>query len=244
MRICLLTGGGYPYRRDALGGWCRTLVEGLAGSASTCVTVTDREPPAAPAYPLPGNVDSARAVALPRDDAAARRARDEHATAAAALLCRGLLGDEPATTCSPTGCADSPALAAAATPERRWPPCRWPTCCWTPGGPGRLADAGELPLPRLSLRDARTAATLLRHAARRAGRPLPEADLVHCVGGTTPLLAALAGRWRSGRRCCSPRPGRRWPGYGPARSGCRPRSARCCAGSAARWPAPGTPRPA
>jgi glycosyltransferase involved in cell wall biosynthesis len=28
--------------------------------------------------------------------------------------------------------------------------------------------------------------------------PVPKADLVHCVGGTTPLLAALAGRWRNG----------------------------------------------
>jgi glycosyltransferase involved in cell wall biosynthesis len=48
------------------------------------------------------------------------------------------------------------------------------------------------------VRDARTAATLLRHAARALAVRPPAADLVHCVGGTTPLLAALAGRWRDG----------------------------------------------
>ena len=59
MRICLLTGGGYPYRRDALGGWCRTLVDGLRRFTFDLLTVTDREPPAAPAYPLPPTSASA-----------------------------------------------------------------------------------------------------------------------------------------------------------------------------------------
>ena len=53
MRVCLLTGGGYPYRRDALSGWCRTLVEGLDRFRFDLLTVTDREPPGGPAYPLP-----------------------------------------------------------------------------------------------------------------------------------------------------------------------------------------------
>ena len=53
MRVCLLTGGGYPYRRDALGGWCRTLVEGLPDITFDLLTVTDREPTAATAYALP-----------------------------------------------------------------------------------------------------------------------------------------------------------------------------------------------
>ncbi|MDY7088872.1 MAG: DUF3492 domain-containing protein, partial [Actinomycetota bacterium] len=66
-RICLLTGGGYPYRRDALSGWCRTLVEGLRRFRFELLTVTDREPPAVPAYPLPLNVGSARAVAIGRN---------------------------------------------------------------------------------------------------------------------------------------------------------------------------------
>ena len=62
---------------------------------------------------------------------------------------------------------------------------------------GRTAG-DRLSLPRLSVRDARTAATLLRHATRALAVPPPQADLVHCVGGTTPLLAALAGHWRTG----------------------------------------------
>ena len=206
LRICLLTGGGYPYRRDALGGWCRTVVEGLAGIRFDLVTVTDREPPAAPAYRLPGNVASVRAVALGRDasgrDDRRRAAPDDAATAAALLLCRGLLGEQ------------DNADAMVADGLRR-------LACETANGGGvrrpellagvPLADvlqdawrtgravAGDdrLPLPRLSVRDARTAAALLRHATRALAVPPPNADLIHCVGGTTPLLAALAGHWRN-----------------------------------------------
>src|SRR4051812_13709766 len=93
MRICLLTGGGYPFRRDALGGWCRTLVDGLARFRFDLVTVTAREPPGGPAYALLAHVSSARAVALPRETPR-REGRDEHATAAAALLCRGLVTEQ------------------------------------------------------------------------------------------------------------------------------------------------------
>jgi polysaccharide biosynthesis protein PelF len=53
-------------------------------------------------------------------------------------------------------------------------------------------------LPRLSMRDAKTAATLLRHALGAFAVPIPEAGLLHCVGGTTALLTALAARWRTG----------------------------------------------
>ncbi len=92
-RICLLTGGGYPYRRDALSGWCRTLVEGLRRFRFDLLTVTDREPPSAPAYPLPLNVGSARALQIGRDSGRDRRRGDhnEAGRGAAALLCRGLL---------------------------------------------------------------------------------------------------------------------------------------------------------
>src|SRR4029453_16003807 len=72
-RVCLLTGGGYPYRRDALSGWCRTLVGGLRRFRFDLLTVTDREPPSAPAYPLPLNVGSAQAVQIGRDAPRERR---------------------------------------------------------------------------------------------------------------------------------------------------------------------------
>jgi glycosyltransferase involved in cell wall biosynthesis len=201
-RICLLTGGGYPYRRDALGGWCRTLVEGLRRFRFELLTVTDRELPSAPAYPLPFNVGSAHAAALGRDPGRAERRRGpvpDGAAEAAALLCRGLLDAEtPITTLFADGLrritglcppgADTDPLAALPLTDALQEAWRH-----------RQAQAADgTPLPRLSVRDARTAATLLRHAMRAVTVPVPEVELVHCVGGTTPLLAALAGRWRTG----------------------------------------------
>jgi hypothetical protein len=92
-RVCLLTGGGYPFRRDALSGWCRTLVEGLRRFGFDLLTVTDRETPSATAYPLPLNVRSAKAVQVGREPARERRRGDHNETGrgAAHLLCRGLL---------------------------------------------------------------------------------------------------------------------------------------------------------
>jgi len=194
MRICLLTGGGYPYRRDALGGWCRTLVEGLDRFAFDLLTVTDREPPAVPAYPLPRNVTSARAV-LVAPAGKSRGGADPDGKAAAVLLCRGLLGEqEQADQMFVEGLRR---LALFAEPPLAGVPLADLLLdAWRAGR--AVTSADRLPLPRLSVRDARTAATLLRHAARVLSVPVPAADVVHCVGGTTPLLAALAGRWRHG----------------------------------------------
>ncbi len=195
----MLTGGGYPYRRDALSGWCRTLVEGLRRFRFELLTVTDREPPSAPAYPLPLNVGSSRAVAIGGRDVAKndrsesrnernerRRTEAELGKEAAGLICRGLVGgmDDAEQTF-----ADGLRRVAGHPPVLSSLP---------------LADAlleawrtGDS-LPRLSMRDARTAATLLRHALGAVAVDVPEADLVHCIGGTTPLLTALGGRWRQG----------------------------------------------
>jgi glycosyltransferase involved in cell wall biosynthesis len=188
MRICLLTGGGYPYRRDALGGWCRTLVDGLRHVTFELLSVTDREPPAAPAYPLPMHVTSARAVLIrPAPEARRRGPADRDATAAAAMLCQGLMDE---TDSFAHGLRQLALLPDA--PLSRVPLAELLLEAW------RTGPADHRPLPRLSPRDARTAATLLHHAARVLAVPVPAADLVHCVGGTTPLLAALAGRWRNG----------------------------------------------
>ena len=200
MRICLLTGGGYPYRRDALGGWCRTVVEGLPEVTFDLMTIVDRESPGVPAYPLPANVASARAVAPARDER--RRSLfgggGNAATAAAVLLCRGLLGEQDnadgmfadglrrLAEPSATGGSTLAEVALADVLLDAWRTGR------------QLTAEDRLPLPRLSMRDARTAATLLRHAIRALSVRPPEADLVHCVGGTTPLLSALAGRWLHG----------------------------------------------
>jgi glycosyltransferase involved in cell wall biosynthesis len=200
-RICLLTGGGYPYRRDALSGWCRTLVEGLRRFRFELLTVTDREPPSAPAYPLPLNVGSARAVAIGREARRAERRRGADAEAvqrAAGLLSRGILG----------GAEQSDELFAQGLRQIAEPAIRHPGIvaglpladalqqAWRTGE--AVAGTDQVPLPRLSTRDARTAATLLKHALGALSVEVPDADLVHCVGGTTPLLSALGGRWRSG----------------------------------------------
>ncbi|WP_430783961.1 DUF3492 domain-containing protein [Actinoplanes sp. G11-F43] len=227
-RICLLTGGGYPYRRDALGGWCRTLVEGLRRFRFELLTVTDREQPSAPAYPLPLHVVSARAVALGRDPNRADRRRGgstpDGADEAAALLCQGLLGDGQGPRADTPGLPSGPGgrLSADTSGTARFTeglrritglcPADGTEVDAEPLAALPLAEAlleawrqhqagdpdGRTTLPRLSVRDARTAATLLRHALRATAVPLPDVDLVHCVGGTTPLLAALGGRWRTG----------------------------------------------
>ncbi|MET0423990.1 MAG: DUF3492 domain-containing protein, partial [Actinoplanes sp.] len=196
-RVCLLTGGGYPYRRDALSGWCRTLVEGLRQFRFDLLTVTDREPPASPAYPLPLNVSSTLAVAYGRDPGRTERLRHgakERAATATGLLCTGLFG-EAGTFADGlrqvSGLLDEGAATAAGLPLAEALLDAWKT--------GRTGfEPGDPPIPRLTVRDARTAATLLRHALGALAVPLPETDLVHCVGGTTPLLTALGGRWRTG----------------------------------------------
>jgi glycosyltransferase involved in cell wall biosynthesis len=197
MRICLLTGGGYPYRRDALGGWCRTVVEGLDRVTFELLTVTDREPPPVPAYPLPRNVASARAIAPGRDERR-RGETNDAATAAAVLLCRGLLGEQDhADTIFAEGLRRLADLTLTdVAPLGAVPLADVLLDAWRAGR--SVAGSDRLPLPRLSVRDARTAATLLRHAARMLSVRPPDADLVHCVGGTTPLLAALAGHWGTG----------------------------------------------
>ncbi|AGL20412.1 DUF3492 domain-containing protein [Actinoplanes sp. N902-109] len=189
MRVCLITGGGYPFRRDALGGWCRALVDGLTEYRFDLVTVCDREPPRTPAYRLPAHVGSARVHPLPETHKEPRRGTS-FGGEGNALLCDGLMHQDD--TAFARGLA---ALAIGAAPPLPTAPLAdllleaWRTA-------HEPADADGL--SRLSPRDARTSVTLLRHATRALSVPLPESDLVHCVGGTTPLLTALAGHWRTG----------------------------------------------
>jgi polysaccharide biosynthesis protein PelF len=189
LRICLLTGGGYPFRRDALGGWCRALVTGLDQHRFDLVTLVENDRRAG-ANRLPAHVDSARLIALDEIDSEERGESDERATAAARRLCRALIGldDEEFAGAA----AELAGLPGA--PLTRVPLAELLAGNWTAGA--RENDRERL--PRLSPQDARTAATLLRHAGRALCVRLPESDLVHCVGGTGPLLAALAAKWRSG----------------------------------------------
>ena len=120
------------------------------------------------------------------------RGRDDATDHAAALLCAGLLSEPDTFADGLRRLAELDPAALAAVPLADALLDAWRAA-------GKVyADPDQLPLPRLSVRDARTAATLLRHALGALAVELPAADLVHCVGGTTPLLTALAGRWRSG----------------------------------------------
>ena len=210
-RICLLTGGGYPYRRDALGGWCRTLVEGLRRFRFELLTVTDRELPSAPAYPLPFNVGSARAIALaanrPAPSGAGRQLPDGAADAAT-VLCRGLLDE--------TG--HRPVRRRAARRSPRWPAPRPSPLTRLPLA-DRLVDAWRAPAERRT--GGATAAEAER--ARRADRGHPAAARPagprRAAAGSRPGAlrrrdhAAARPRWPAGGatacRCCSPRPARR-----------------------------------
>jgi glycosyltransferase involved in cell wall biosynthesis len=196
VRVCLLTGGGYPYRRDALGGWCRTLVGGLTRYTFDLLTLTDRERPAEPAYPLPAHVASASA-ALFTGPPRRRICSPDEATDAAVLLCRGLLHDGYADDLFAEGLRRLAVLAVAdEAPLHGVPLADVLLEAWRVGRGAPTAE--RLPLPRLSVRDARAAAALLRHVVRALAVRAPDVDLVHCVGGTAPLLAALACRWRTG----------------------------------------------
>ncbi|GAA0801169.1 DUF3492 domain-containing protein [Spirilliplanes yamanashiensis] len=198
LRVALLTAGGYPYRRDGLSSWCRLLVGALDDHEFHLRTLVDtRTGP--PPYPLPANAASAEAVVVGPGARRPGTAGAAEAGVAAVLLCRGLLGDERHGAAMVTDALRRLARLAADDPD----PLRdvalaeilldaWRT--------SRAADAGNdrIPPPRLGVGDAATAAALLRHACRALAVRLPAVDVAHCVGGTAPLLAALAAHWRDG----------------------------------------------
>jgi hypothetical protein len=160
MRICLLT-GGYPYRRDALGGWCRTLVDGLRDVTFDLLTITDREPPAAPAYPLPMHVTSAgRSWSGRQRRCGGAERRTGRPPRRQALLCQGLMDD---TKTFAQGLRQLALLPDA--PLSRVPLAELLLEAWRTGPPDRP------PLPRLGMRDARTAATAAASCRPGAGRP-------------------------------------------------------------------------
>jgi hypothetical protein len=173
LRVGLLTGDGYPFRRDALGDWCRTLVEGLDVTFDL-LTVVDREPPTRLEYPLPDHVASARAVVVAPESKRTGGGEDRDAVAAAVLLCRGLLG-EPAQ-------ADQMFAAGlrrlALLPESSLvevPLGEVLVDAWRAGC--AMESDHRRPLPRLDRHDARAAATLLRHAVQVLSVPAPRTPI-------------------------------------------------------------------
>ncbi len=189
MRAALLTAGGYPYRRDALSAWCRLLVDSLPEVTFELCALTDGPPTAPPPLRLPPHVAGVTALPLtaatgPRDP---QRVAD--ATVAAALLCRGLAdGGDPIMV------AD--ALRRLAAPADDPDPLAGVPLAALLGDAWRISGAARREGP-LTAADAAAAGKLLRHAGRALAVRLPAAHLLHCVGGTAPLLAALADRWRT-----------------------------------------------
>ncbi len=202
LRIALLTAGGYPYRRDGLSSWCRHLVESLDGHEFHLHTLLERDA-GLPPYPLPANVAGAAAVVLgpagrrPADGG--RAGSDGAATTAAVQLCRGVLGGDPHAGAMVADALRRLAGLAAADPDplRAVPlPQIVLDAGRTGGAAGRDGHRGAP--PRLDVADAGTVAALFRNACRALAVRLPAVDVAHSVGGTAPLLAGLAARWRDG----------------------------------------------
>ncbi|GAA4676885.1 GT4 family glycosyltransferase PelF [Phytohabitans rumicis] len=197
MRVALITDDTYPYVPGGVGDWCHRLLHGLDRHAFEVVALHAgrREP----AYTVPAGTPTHPVPERPPAPAG-RAARNRHrraATAAAVLLCRGVLagGDQGATLFA-EGLRRLAELARGGTiPMYGVPLADVLLDAWQAA---RGAVATEPPLPRLSVRDARTAAELLEYAVRPLAVRLPAVDLAHAVSAGRPLLVALAAQWQAG----------------------------------------------
>jgi len=194
MRVALITDDSYPYVKGGAGDWCHRLLHGLDQHTFHVVALRgDRR--REPAYALPLNA-LLHPLAERRTVPVGRLARHRHrraATAAAVLLCRGLLTDDEQGAAM---FAESLRLladltATGADPMRGVPLADVLLDAWQ-------AARCEPALPRLSIRDARHAANHLERALRPLAVRPPAADLCHAVAAGPPLLVALATRWRAG----------------------------------------------
>ena len=209
MRVALITEGTYPYQSGGASTWCRQLIAGLPRHEYGVVAITSDTGRRRPGQPLPPNVTALvpvpiwdRPVTVPGRLAALRHRRA--ATSAAVLLCRGILGDGPHQAAmfrdgllrlarlTATGVHPLPGVPLAEVMLDAWRATRASTTAEPDDTDFRV------PLPRLALRDAQTAAVLLEHALRPLAVTLPAAQLCHPVAGGLPLLVALAARWRTG----------------------------------------------
>ncbi|HYN96587.1 MAG TPA: GT4 family glycosyltransferase PelF [Pilimelia sp.] len=203
MRIALITEGTYPYVAGGVSTWCQQLLTGLDRHAFQLVAITAYAGGQRAAYELPPNVAAVRTVpvwdrARPATGWVARGRHRRSGTAAAVPLCRGLLDDGPKAAGLFAGGLRQLAQQAAggAHPLHDVPLAEVLVDAWQAS---RVAGGDvRLPLPRLSLRDARDAAVLLEHAVRPLAHRLPPVDACHPVAAGLPLLVALAAKWRTG----------------------------------------------
>jgi len=202
VRVALINEGTYPYAPGGVGTWCHQILNGLDGHAFHVVALTGHGGTREPVYPVPPSVTAVdtypvwdRPVSV--SGRVARHRRRRAASAAAVLLCRGLLGDDPHSAGMFADglrrltelCGDgSHPLFGTELPEvllDAWQASAGPS-------------AGRPPLPRLSLRDARAAASLIEHAVRPLAYRTPRVDLCHPAAAGLPVLVALAAKWRAG----------------------------------------------
>lgn len=194
MRVALITDDSYPYVKGGRGDWCHRLLHGLDRHTFHVVALGTGER-REPAYDLPPN-----ALLHPLADRGpapagrlARERRRRAATAAAVLLCRGLLtdGEQGAAMFAESLRLLADVAAVDGAPLRGVPLADVLLDAW------QVARC-EPALPRLSVRDARRAAEHLDRALRPLAARAPAADLCHAVTAGPPLLVALAARWRAG----------------------------------------------
>ncbi|GLH96154.1 GT4 family glycosyltransferase PelF [Phytohabitans aurantiacus] len=186
MRVALISEDTYPYVRRGAATWCHQLLHGLDRHTFHLVALISAATVPEPAYTVPSNVSTVSAY--PINGRPVRHRNRPAATAAAVILCRGFLSEE--TEMFADGLRRLADLAIGGHPLHGVPLADVLLDAWQAG---RRPDS-----PRMSVRDARSAAELIEYALRPLAVRLPPVDLCHPVAAGLPLLVALAAKWRSG----------------------------------------------
>jgi polysaccharide biosynthesis protein PelF len=198
VHVALVNEGTYPYVTGGVSTWCNQLVRGLSDVEWSLVAIVGTEPDR-PAVELPDNVRQLAALPVWGPPRPAR----EPAVRAAARLCRGMLGDTAADlVVFAEGLRELAELAGPARLVRAHEAVasRHPLAGEPLGDVLLEAWArAEVPLPRLTLREADEAANLMEHALRPLALVLPsDVDVVHANANGLSSMVALAAKWRTG----------------------------------------------
>jgi glycosyltransferase involved in cell wall biosynthesis len=211
VHVALVNEGTYPYVTGGVSTWCNQLVRGLSDVEWSLVAIVGTEPDR-PAVELPDNVRQLAALPVWGPPRPAR----EPAVRAAARLCRGMLGDTAADlVVFAEGLRELAEVAGPArlAPEGEAVVGRHPLAgealgdvlleAWArasaPAPSMPHARGQARPLPRMTLREADEAASLIEHALRPLALVLPsDVDVVHANANGLSSMVALAAKWRTG----------------------------------------------